>query len=68
MKTFFCDPHSLWQRGSIENTNGLLCRELAHYSDQNILDIVWATNKTPRKCLGFLSPAEAFIHQLRRWT
>ncbi len=30
-----------------------------------IHDIVWAINTTPRKCLGFLSPAEAFIHQLR---
>ncbi len=71
MQTFFCDPHAPWQRGSIENTNGLLRRdlprktELAQYSDQDILDIVWTVNTTPRKCLGFLTPAEAFIHQLR---
>jgi IS30 family transposase len=74
MQTFFCDPHSPWQRGSIENTNGILRRdlprktELSDYSDQDIHDIVWAINTTPRKCLGFLTPAEAFIHQLRRCT
>ena len=74
MQTFFCDPHSPWQRGSIENANGLLRRdlprktELSDYSDQDILDVIWANNTTPRKCLGFLSPAEAFIHQLRRCT
>jgi IS30 family transposase len=71
MQTFFCDPHSPWQRGSIENANGLLRRdlprktELSDYSDQDIHDIVWAINTTPRKCLGFLTPAEAFLHQLR---
>ena len=71
MQTFFCDPHSPWQRGSIENANGLLRRDLprntqlSDYSDQDIHDIVWAINTTPRKCLGFLTPAEAFLHQLR---
>ena len=74
MQTFFCDPHSPWQRGSIENANGILRRdlprktELSDYSHQDIHDIVWAINTTPRKCLGFLTPAEAFIHQLRRCT
>ncbi len=74
MQSFFCDPHSPWQRGSIENANGRLRRdlprktELSDYSHQDIYDIVWANNTTPRKCLGFLTPAEAFIHQLRRCT
>ena len=74
MQTFFCDPHSPWQRGAIENANGILRRdlprntELSDYSHQDIHDIVWAINTTPRKCLGFLTPAEAFIHQLRRCT
>ena len=46
MKTWFCDPHSPWQRGSIENANGVLRRDLpkisdlAHYSQQDIHDIV----------------------------
>jgi IS30 family transposase len=71
MQSSFCDPQSPWQRGSLENANGLLRRdlprkpELSSYSDQDIHDIVWAINTTPRKCLDFLSPAEAFIHQLR---
>lgn len=71
MQTFFCDPHSPWQRGSIENANGVLRRdlprktELKDYSHQDINDIVWAINTTPRKCLGYLSPAEAFLNQIR---
>ena len=69
--TFFCDPHSPWQRGSIENANGILRRDLPRktdltdYSEQDIQDIVWANNTTPRKRLGYLTPAEAFLHQLR---
>ncbi len=71
MMTFFCDPHSPWQRGAIENANGVLRRDLPRkteftdYSEQDIQDIVWANNTTPRKCLGFLTPVEAFLHQLR---
>jgi len=71
MLTFFCDPHSPWQRGSIENANGLLRRDLPRrtdftdYSEQDLQDIVWANNTTPRKRLGYLTPAEAFLHQLR---
>ena len=71
MLTFFCDPHSPWQRGSIENANGVLRRDLPRkteftdYSDQDIHDIVWANNTTPKKRLGFLTPAVAFLNQLR---
>jgi IS30 family transposase len=71
MQTFFCDPHSPWQRGSIENANGILRRDLprktklADYSEQDIQDLVWANNTTPRKRLGYLTPVEAFLHQLR---
>ncbi len=71
MKTWFCDPHSPWQRGSIENANGVLRRDLprktnlSDYILQDINVIVWAINKTPRKCLGFLTPAEAFLTHLR---
>ena len=69
--TFFCDPHAPWQRGSIENANGLLRRDLPRkteftdYTEKDIQDIVWANNTTPRKRLGFPTPAEAFLHQLR---
>ena len=69
--TFFRDPHSPWQRGSIENANGILRHdlprktELADDTEQDIQDTVWANNTTPRKRPGFLTPAEAFLHQLR---
>ncbi len=39
--------------------------ELSDYSAQDIHDLIWSINTTPLKCLGFLSSAEAFIHQLR---
>lgn len=71
METYFCDPHSPWQRGTIENTNGLLRRDMPRkisinaYSGQDIQDITWALNSTPRKCLGYKTPAEAFIENLR---
>lgn len=71
VETFFCDPHSPWQRGAIENANGILRRDLprktnfADYTADDIHDIVWAINTTPRKSLGYLTPAEAFLHQLR---
>jgi IS30 family transposase len=70
MPTFFCDPHSPWQRGSIENANGVLRRDLPRkteftdYSEQDIQDIVWNNNTIPRKRLGYRTPAEAFLHQL----
>ena len=70
MPAYFCDPHSPWQRGSIENTNGRLRRELprktslSDYSDADLDDIVWTLNSTPRKCLDFQTPIEAFAQHL----
>ncbi len=67
---FFCDPHSPWQRGAIENTNGVVRRDMPRktditdYSTTDINDIMWAVNSTPRKCLGYRTPAEAFIENL----
>ena len=66
-EAFFCDPHSPWQRGTIENTNGIFRRDmprktdLSNYSARDIADLAWAINSTPRKCLGFQTPAEAFL-------
>jgi len=63
-KIYFCDPHSPWQRGSNENMNGRLRRYLPkQYSidelGQEALDkIALIVNNTPRKCLGYLTPAE----------
>jgi len=70
VRAFFCDPHSPWQRGSIENTNGVLRRPLPRksninqFNDQDIEDIMWTYNTTPRKCLGFLTPLEAFAKSM----
>ena len=67
---FFCDPHSPWQRGSVENANGVIRRNLPrsckldHFSNQDIEDITWTYNTTPRKCLGFLTPVEAFAKSI----
>ena len=70
MRTFFCDPHSPWQKGAIENAIGRIRRPLPRNTDldtinQKTLDAcVAAYNNTPRKCLGFKSPAQAFLNQL----
>ena len=70
MRAFFCDPHSPWQRGGIENANGLIRRDLpckaslADYTDDDIDAVIWNLNSTPRKCLGYRTPIEAFAAQL----
>jgi len=66
VQTFFCDPHSPWQKGGIENTIGRLRRSLPRKTDLISLTTaaleryVQRLNNTPRKCLDFQTPAEAF--------
>jgi transposase, IS30 family len=66
MQTYFCDPHAPWQKGGVENAIGRLRRRLprktnlADLSRRQIASIVQAYNETPRKCLDFKTPAEAF--------
>lgn len=69
--TYFCNPHSPWQKGAVENMNGRLRRLIPKnrktFIDQTILDrIARRFNTTPRKCLGFLTPKEALTLQLRQ--
>jgi IS30 family transposase len=66
VQTFFCDPHSPWQKGGVENSIGRLRRSLPRKTDLNLLTAaalqrhVQRLNDTPRKCLDFQTPAEAF--------
>ncbi len=66
VKVYFCDPYSSFQRGSNENSNGLLRRYLpkrANIQDltqEELDDIAWELNNRPRKRLGYLSPIEFY--------
>jgi transposase, IS30 family len=64
-KTFFCDPYSSWQKGSIENANGIIRRFLpksykGHISNKLLESIQNTINNTPRKILGWKTPAQLF--------
>ena len=72
MRVYFCDPHSPWQRGSNENTNGLLRQyfpkgtDLSGYSQEQLDAVADQLNGRPRMTLGWRKPIEVYAEHLAR--
>ena len=70
VKVYFCDPHSPWQRGTCENTNGLLRQylpkgsDLSIYSQEELDTIAESMNNRPRATHGFNTPLAVFAQML----
>ncbi len=70
IETFFCDTYSPWQKGGIENAIGRMRRtlprktDLAALPDDRFVQLIQAYNNTPRKCLGYRTPAELFSEKV----
>jgi IS30 family transposase len=71
LEIYFCDPQSPWQRGSNENTNGLLRQyfpkgtDLSQHTARELDAVAHALNKRPRKTLGWKTPIELLDQFLR---
>lgn len=71
IKTYFCNPHQPWQKGSVENMNGRIRRSIPlgtdpeSFDNNDLQELEDRLNNTPRKCLGFKTPAELFLPHLK---
>ena len=71
VRVYFCDPHSPWQRGSNENTNGLLRQyfpkgvDLAPHDQATLDRVAMELNRRPRQTLEWLTPGEKMAELLR---
>lgn len=71
VRVYFCDPHSPWQRGSNENTNGLLRQYfpkgtgLSHFSQPQLNQVAYQLNSRPRKSLDWKTPSEVLGQALQ---
>ena len=65
--SYFCNPYHSWEKGSVENVNGLIRRflpkgtDFAKITHKRIKEIEFLLNNRPRKCLGFKTPAQVFL-------
>ena len=70
LSVFFCHPYSSWEKGTVENTNGRIRRHipkgvsLDNLTKDQIKELEYRLNSTPRKCLGFLTPYERIMEVL----
>jgi IS30 family transposase len=68
--SYFCKPSAPWQKGSVENSNGRIRRflpldtNIAALPDVDLVALTQRLNDTPRKCLGFRTPAEVLREQI----
>jgi IS30 family transposase len=71
LEIYFADPYAAWQRGTNENTNGLLRQyfpkgwDFRTVTDSDVKDVVRSLNNRPRKCLNYQTPHEVFWKEAR---
>ena len=70
VRAYFCDPHSPWQKGAVENANGRVRRFLPRHCEPaapgraHLRRLADRLNDTPRRCLGYRTPREVFERHL----